>query len=670
MSSPLIYIAGDANSSNMITKEFKLRALNNMTIGRLSSIHILAKPTEPQYAYGGYKSAIEAFVAATIRKQKLLTSAESYPLPADYIPSCPLPLPQIICKLKSHLTTDQVRKIVESWKEGRISVVEGAHGPTFEIMEPTWKMVFTSLPVLANPQTIRVDKRAQVEEVFLLRPIYQFIDGFLATNTYPYKKEHFKPGKVGKLQVKYLGERVELRNEDSIWRSGFGSGKLQKVDWESDVTTGRRIGSEEPEDLTPHMDTQRTIGNSVFVAKPSPLPSSTSFGAPSAVPNVGGLIFPYFPGMLMYDLAGVRDLIGRLIFRCLGDHETTPRDAYKKLRNSLGSSMNTPQGLILGHVLKGIELSLDAQAQLFLLFDKKVYLGFCLLGEEFHIWSHGSWRKARTPEELRDDLKLVTTTDQAQEELVAKLQSLNVGIETAFLENVTRETVASGSTLLGILGQLEDAKGVDEVERAEIVALIGRCNLPSAYKLITPANIAWAVEQITLSLDQAFDDSNPIYVPVTGWSESNNKVYRVLASFGPRSFSFRNATGETIKLVDVKDKSVHGYRFIQVGERGMKEPYPFIVYTKTIRECVKDWRVVMDSGEVKMDFVERAGGIRGNKFYGVDKGSVIKVFSDAIIAKKFPKKVDTKPDTDIKGKGKAKEVDNTPINDDDLDQYL
>lgn len=666
MPSHLVYLCADASASNTITKEFKIKGLSTLTIGKLSQLHVMAKPTVTQFAYGGYRNNIEAFVAATLYKKKTLTNQEAYPLPRDYTPTVPLPLPQVICKFKPALTDAQLRKILEGWsKNGMGEIDVGKGGPAYEILEPSWRIAFTGLPQLALPQCARVDKRAQVEDLLLLRPIYQFIDGFLATNTYPYKKEDYKDYESGLEARDYLGRRMEMRNCDDTYRVGYGDGKLQKVEFGATFTVPRMVSKDETNDLTPYIDSTRSIGNTVFVAKPSPLPSSTSWGSPSSVPNLGGLVFPYFPGMLLYDLPGSRDLIGRLIFRCLGDDEVNPKDAYKNLRQKLGSTLNTPQGLILGHVLKGIELSLDSQSQLFLLFDEKMYLGFCLLGLEFSIWAHGLWREARSPEELREDLKEITTPSQSLEELLVLLKGLSTGIETSFLEDLTKSKIETSGAILGILGQLERVGKIEDGTRAKIVSLLGRCNLPDKFKPITPENITWAIEELTLRSDFPFDEDIPIFVPATQWEDSDCKTYKVLASFGPRSFSLRNQTGDEIELLADKDSRAKKYVFIQVSEKS-KETHPLIVYTKAIRECVKDWNAVMETRRVRMDFTERAGGIRGNKFWGADKGRVLKAFSDAINKGLLTGKV--KPTTGEKRK--RSDEDEVPISNDILEGLL
>jgi len=130
MSQHLVYICADASSTNTVTKEFKMKSLQNMTIGRLSQIHVLAKPTEPQFAYGGYKTAIEAFVAATIMKKKLLTSAEEYKLPADFIPSVPLPLPQLM-QIQIHTSGDTGQDRA-SWGDQRKQVLWSRQGKDLE----------------------------------------------------------------------------------------------------------------------------------------------------------------------------------------------------------------------------------------------------------------------------------------------------------------------------------------------------------------------------------------------------------------------------------------------------------------------------------------------------------------------------------------------------------
>jgi hypothetical protein len=668
MPSSLIYLCADASATNTITTEFKIKGLQNLTVGRLSQIHVLAKPHEPQFAYGGYKSNIEAFVAATIRKEKLLTNQEEYPLPETYTPTVPLPLPQVICKLKSSLSQSQVTKIIEKWRTEEISSIDvGKGGPAFEILNPSWRVAFFGLPQLAQLQCARVDKRAQVGDLQLLRPVYQFIDAFLATNTYPYKKEDYAPNESIRRDDVYLGKVVELRNEDNSYRVGYGDlgGKLLKAKIGS-VTDNRKVDDMELNDLTPHIETERFIGNSVFVAKPSPLPSSTSWGSPADVPNLGGLVFPYFPGMLIYDLPGTRDIISRYLFRCLGTSSITCRDAYKALRNCLGSTLNTPQGLILGHVLKGVELSLDAQAQLYLLFDEKLYLGFCLLGSEFRVWAHGGWRDARSKDDLRFDLAEVTTPTQSLKELLDLLKASASKIETAFVERLTVKDINSGSKLLRVLGELEEAEEFSVEDDQRIVSLIGRCNLPSQYRSITLSNIHWALDQLTNQKDAPFDDDEPIYIPPTGWSDFNDKVYRVLAAFGPRSFSLRNATGDEITLLSQKDPAIKKYRFIQIDEKE-REMYPFIVYSKTVKEAFKDWKTVVATGKVKMDFTERAGGVRGYKFFGKDKGTILKVLADAIDTGKLVNKQVEEKKTVAK---KVPVVTDAPISDSVLDSIL
>jgi hypothetical protein len=586
---------------------------------------MLAKPTSVQVAYGGYKSAIEAFVHATVVKKKTATALEAYPLPEDYIPSVPLPLPQLIVKLGSKITPTQVSKIMNSLKKENINPVDiGKGGPAFEILSPTWHTCFTKLPVVANPQCARIDYHGQVGDLQVLKPVYQFIDGFLATNTYPFKKEDFASSPE-KPWEKSLGEIMEQRHHESLWRHGFGdkAPKKKRLAW-STKPESRKIDDQEEIDITPFSDTISAVVGNVYVAKPSPKPSSTSWGSPSQVPFVGGLVFPYFDGLLQYDLPGTRDLIGRYIFRCLGKSGINPKDAYKELRSCIGSVLNTPQGLILGHVLKGIELCLDSQTQLYLLFDSTEYLGFCLLGEEFSVWNHGKWVEAESAEDLRSVLRTITTSEQAVEELRVLLNKVPIA-ENEIRVDVTREDVENTSRLLNVLAgvNLPDDDEGKALEK-EIIGLIGRCNLPSDYRAVTPENIVWAIEELTISAHQAIDPDESIYVPAGRWTDCHTKVYKVLAAFGPRSFSFRNGKGDEVKIQKVDP--TQPYKFLDI-DSNKNELYPFIVYNKAIFEAVRDWKSFVNTGKVKMDFNERAGGVRAHKFWGDRKVGILKALA-------------------------------------------
>jgi hypothetical protein len=142
--STLLYLCGVASSINKSTSAFVNRGLNQYTVGRLSQIQAVGKPTEQQFAYGGYKTCIEHFVAATANKTKYLTSAESVPLPSSYVPSVPLPLPSMVFRVGAAIKGPVIAKMLKGLQAEGISKADvgGEKDTAFELLRPSWKTVF------------------------------------------------------------------------------------------------------------------------------------------------------------------------------------------------------------------------------------------------------------------------------------------------------------------------------------------------------------------------------------------------------------------------------------------------------------------------------------------------------------------------------------------------
>jgi len=191
--STLLYLCGVASSINRSTSAFVNRGLTQYTVGRLSQIQAIGKPTELQFAFSGYKGSIEHFVAATANKTKYLTSAEEVPLPDGYIPSVPLPLPALVFRVGAAIKGPLFKKLTEKLTAEGLNQADvgGEAGTAFELMRPSWNTVYNIGVKAFNRNCARLDGRAQFGDLLLFKPIYQFIDAFLATNTYPYKEDRY-----------------------------------------------------------------------------------------------------------------------------------------------------------------------------------------------------------------------------------------------------------------------------------------------------------------------------------------------------------------------------------------------------------------------------------------------------------------------------------------------
>jgi hypothetical protein len=601
----MIYIASEVRNNAPATSAFVAKGLTDFTQGRIRDITLFGKPTIVQVAYSGYKDNIEAFLYATATGKKVSTNTGHFPIPHTYVPSVPLPYPQTIFRLAKKPNGDQLKKIKEGLEKYGLSEIQlGKGDPSFIVHHPTFSHLIQSLPSISLPRTGNVEATAQLEASTAITRIYQCIDLFLATNTYSYKKG----GNDGKwtLDTKSeIGSSMELRVGASFYRPGFD--KDTPIAESVQVGEKRKVDDAEDFDLTPHRPYHVPLGSSVFVAKPSPHKSRSSWGTPSSVPNKPGLLFPYFAGMLAADTPGLREIISEHFFRNLGSATIDARAAYKDLRTSIGTVGTTSAGILLTHVLKGVQLALQTQTQLYLLFDNNLYLGFCLLGEEFSIFAHGKWWNPLEAKELRNELKALRTHDKSLEDLVSQLRKCTD--HEGDLITVKKDQIDTCSGLADILARIKVDDNEDPVVE-EVSEILARLNFPTTFKTFSISSLTWAIDQLTFQRDQPFPGDIPFHIPLRGWTGLETKTYKVLASFGTRGPSFRNARGTEVNIPKPGELD----KMEQKDEKGKYVREELIVGEKVISEAVKDWESLRVTRSVRMDFAERARGSRNHIF--------------------------------------------------------
>jgi hypothetical protein len=602
----MIYIAAEITGKAPQTQAFSNKGLSGLTQSRVSDVILFGKPTYNQVAFSGYKGSIEAFLLSTASRVKVSTKVDHFPIPVGYPTTVPLQFPPIIFKLAKQASAEFIRNLLEGWERFGVKQVDiGKGSQVFTMERPSLEVVRDKVAGISLARGPTVAGYAQVEAAVDAIRIYQCVDLFLATNTYYYKKEDDEVMSTTSSEgTSELGKVMELRSDSNYWRPGFSTGSVAK-EWSSERT---RISALEPVDLTPQKVYATPVPNSVLVAKPSPKPASTSFGPPSAVPSHPGLLFPYFAGMLAPDAAGLRELFVNHFFRNLGSSTVSAKQAFLTFRSVISTFAHTPQGTMITHVLKGIDLALDTQTHLFLIFDDQIYLGFCLLGEAFSIFAHGKFVEPLGEQELRAELLTLQTHSKSLDDLAARLRRCvdaeddQISVEDNELRSMTRL-----GYILSTVALRDDEE--DEKELSEILA---RLSFPTRYKTFKPANIVWLIDQLTSSLSEPMPEDLPLFIPLKGWQNCGSKTWQTFAAFGPRGPSFRNSTGMELKIGKVSDSNV----FSERDEKGVLKYPLMLVGEKVIGECVRDWKVVLEKGSVKMDFRERAAGSRLHTFRG------------------------------------------------------
>jgi len=611
--STAIFLAVAASKGRKPTIPFSQRGLTNLSQSVLTEVFFSAVPHEKQFAYMGYKESIEAFIAATIFKRKILTSAPSCPIGTPHW-STPLPLPPVVFQFKEKPSD----KFIGDFKEkldayGLGSPAAGKGPPLFTLATPTVTLLLKTLPAICQPRCLIVEGHTQLSSFMAIAPVYAAIDSFLATHTYEYKgtdPEYTSSERA--CQPGSLETLMEIRHGQNWFRTGWNSEKRVKS-LEKDYVP-ERVDDAEERDLSHTKSYMINPLASVYVAKPSPLPSSVNFGPSTQVPYKNGLLFPYFPGMLAADSAFLRQQISSLFLRNLGSETVTPRQAFKELCEVLGPFANTEAGIVMTHVLSGVRMALDSQSILYLIFNDSNYKGYCLLGEKFSVFCHGKWVEPMPAEKLRASLALVQTRKSSLDEIhTLLLQCVDTGGDTLIVE---REKLESLSYLADCLAKVDISK--EECPKDKLSEALAQCSFPSRFLTFKPVHIVNALISLTDPTSTPLYDKNPFYIPIKGWSGINTHEYKVLACFGAKSFSFRNAKGDEFRI---PAKTTDKDPLAETGEKGEVHK-KILIGEKPVRDAISDWKQFLNKGSLRMDLVERAGDQRLHSFVGKAKDAI------------------------------------------------
>lgn len=355
--------------------------------------------------------------------------------------------------------------------------------------------------------------------------------------------------------------------------------------------------------------------DAVLVAKPSPKPIDASLGSVSQVPYQPGLLFPYFHGMITCDTRGLRDLVGRLFFRNFGNvHDSDARRGFQEFRDNAGIIASSSMGPILAHILKGFELCLEAQAHAFLIFDNSDYLGFALLGDHYWVHNGQNWVEPLDAEQLRAELRDLQTHDVTLGGVAVLMSEMkDVGGD---LMHVEKEDILTPKTLLDHLAEVDEDQG-DKVK--ELGKLIQGLKFKGGFKEISPQNVCWAFDNLTINRDVPLNDLN-LYIPLSNWAECSSREFQTFAAFGPRAFHLQNKRGQKFAVPRrAEDADPLG---AMKGNPPVRVYPRILVYPCPIFEAVKKWKTFLEDGLVVMDLDERAKGSRAISWEGRNRDTV------------------------------------------------
>jgi len=191
----MIITARDPTGHLVPTAPFTTRGIN-LAPAKISELNIFSKPKKTQIAYGDYEKNIEAFTYATSIKEKVLLGLRNYPFNNNYIPTVPLGLPRTVFSIdeKKNIppATREVLNRAMKVMEGSVRDLGGKAGTIYLIDKPKFTAIRSTLPPIMSMRPPTITGYASAPASLAATTILQFIDAFLATQTYEYKGEDAK----------------------------------------------------------------------------------------------------------------------------------------------------------------------------------------------------------------------------------------------------------------------------------------------------------------------------------------------------------------------------------------------------------------------------------------------------------------------------------------------
>lgn len=360
---------------------------------------------------------------------------------------------------------------------------------------------------------------------------------------------------------------------------------------------------------------QMALRDAVLVAKPAPFRPSINFGPPASVPNMPGILFPYFEGLLRPDYTTIHHTVGQYFLGSFGDTKDIIEQNYRQWRRTHKTMTRTPAGMILIHVMKMVELALEAQARLFVIVDHGRYLGSCLLGARFSVIKTGEMYGVSEPDMLHNELSSLTSHDSALEELRLKLSTMElVDGEMSAVAEVPPEAI---STARGLVEQMRmRMKPTEEDDIKDFKRLLSTLSFPQPFRPM-------GIDGILLALSYERDGVVPINEPL--WLEfgliyrEDVTAYFILGMFGSSAPSFVNAAGVRFEIPSSKASDQASV----VDEKTGKQRMPSIlVGYKATSAAVVDFERVRKESAVFQNLQERAAPHRNVRYDGAARNRI------------------------------------------------
>jgi len=610
-----IYTARAIVGNDKPTPLFTLKGLPDMVPDKISNLNIQAIPLENQLAYTQYSANISCFIYATYSGTTIPVSAAPLGLivPREHLP---FTQPSLSFVLQKPLSPDQSDRFIgilgphaSTTQSGKTTIYHAPQLPVTKLQS----IIKISTPFF-NAGRDAVNPKGLYASL-LLSGIARL---FLKVHTYPAFRTEDAKSNIEFWNLvggPYGGERYSTYTKTSV--DGVDTYPVKEILPELSHSLNEERKRKRADDMdtdNPHLPKiMRSDGCIAFsgtetVTKANPTRAKIiNIGSPSDIPELPGLIFPYFHGLVQPDPILINSIILRRFYPLLGSTHEACQAAYTEIRHGINSLSSTSQGMEFAHIFLGIDLALECQARLFLMTDSRGYQGFTLLGARFAIFAGARWFAPEESGKLLVAARRMDPHRAAVEDIVEKLGKIKV--EGKYSGMVNEKMFDSPEDLSEQLALLK----VDEIEKdvvRDLDRLVRSLNyMGSGYLTQNPQMISEMLNALASEKPIALD--RPTYFPSIT-APFKDRIFRALSRFGPEAPSFWNDRGSEImcKPTVILSAAEGGKRKIGNDDDFGNMPAKIMVTPKPLLAAVSDMRKVIDKGRVKMDVNERAGRYR------------------------------------------------------------
>jgi len=306
--------------------------------------------------------------------------------------------------------------------------------------------------------------------------------------------------------------------------------------------------------------------------------------------TLSGMLIRFVPDLTEEDQTGVPSFISKYLFRSLGTDFSEQVTNFNDLKSSWGVLRNTGPGHILSHMVKCMEIAINAQCGIKFIFDYGSYEGGILQGNGYSLFTQDVVMIPSTPGDLYEDICALETHKKMQDEIYEILRAGGID-DGAFPGNI--ESMYSLRTLC-LLGTFS------ETQRTELMNKAGKLRFTLR---------KWAVNQGSiLKFLTIIKDGDGEYLsdnPLGPESLFTKDWIEIAMSCFPntRCPSFRHSSGTAINLRAKKAPAPATSEGKSKKQRGPAQinngGWVFTIRRIKFEEAVVDFHTLLREGEAR-----------------------------------------------------------------------